>query len=156
MNSACSSCGTQPKWKSWKICRSCIDSSLVKECIICGCGPNAPMEHMKKVKLQRCGNCHSQWYCGKDHQKVDWPFHKRFCSDLEEMQHDVFLQLYNDKVCIGCESSASPDLKLSKCGACHVVRYCSRDCQNNNYKEHKNVCDCLLSLWRRYNPSERK
>lgn len=146
----CDACGAQPKWKSWILCRSCIDSSLTKECIICGCGPHAPMEHMRKVSLQRCSECHSQWYCGRDHQRTDWPFHKRFCDTLERMQHDVFLQILNEKTCIACGKAATSDKKLHKCSACHVVKYCSRKCQRDNFNEHSNVCERFLFLWRKY------
>ena len=149
--SLCYSCGKNPKWRTYILCRDCIDSSFVKECIICGCGPNAPMEHMRKVKLQRCSQCHSQWYCSREHQKTDWPFHRRFCDSLGDMQNGVYLQLKKEKSCITCEKS---DVKLSRCGNCHTVKYCSKKCQRENIVDHKKVCECFLALWNRYHSSK--
>lgn len=45
-----------------------------KECNVC---------HAKKVKLDLCGQCHGAAYCGKDCQKLNWPFHKHFCEMLK-------------------------------------------------------------------------
>jgi len=30
--------------------------------------------------------------------------------------------------------------KMLRCNGCHVVHYCSKECQKNNYKEHKVHC----------------
>lgn len=32
-----------------------------------------------------CAKCKSVWYCGKQHQKEDWPFHKQICRALTEV-----------------------------------------------------------------------
>eukprot|EP00743_Colponemidia_sp_Colp-15_P005723 GILK01006153.1.p1 GENE.GILK01006153.1~~GILK01006153.1.p1 ORF type:complete len:410 (-),score=96.14 GILK01006153.1:62-1291(-) len=38
--------------------------------------------------------------------------------------------------CVNCGSTT----KLSKCGGCHRVHFCSRDCQKQSWKAHKKVC----------------
>lgn len=30
--------------------------------------------------LTACGGCKLQRYCGKDHQKADWKYHKHICN----------------------------------------------------------------------------
>lgn len=41
------------------------------------------------------------------------------------------------KCCSCCELS---DVRLSKCSRCNKVRYCSRTCQKNDWKIHKQQC----------------
>ena len=31
---------------------------------------------------KKCAKCKSEFYCSKDCQKTDWPFHKQFCNEL--------------------------------------------------------------------------
>jgi len=47
--------------------------SIVKDrkCIVC----NKPSDNM-------CTRCHSVYYCGKMHKKLDWKKHKRSCASL--------------------------------------------------------------------------
>lgn len=40
------------------------------KCILC-----------KKPTLMKCSGCNSVYYCGHDHQKLDWHAHKRNCLD---------------------------------------------------------------------------
>ena len=45
--------------------------------IVCGvasCGITG------KDKLTVCGTCKMQRYCGRDHQKADWKYHKNICA----------------------------------------------------------------------------
>ena len=39
-----------------------------------------------------------------------------------------------------CKACGKVDTELSKCGGCGKVRYCSRDCQKNDWKNHKTEC----------------
>ena len=41
------------------------------------------------------------------------------------------------RVCKNCGKEAS---KMQKCSRCRLVRYCSRDCQLADWKEHKKSC----------------
>lgn len=36
----------------------------------------------KKPTLQKCGACNEVFYCGADHQKLDWPTHKKTCKGV--------------------------------------------------------------------------
>ena len=40
--------------------------------------PGCPTPTHRK-DLQRCGRCKTTWYCSLDHQRLDWPSHKRTC-----------------------------------------------------------------------------
>jgi hypothetical protein len=31
---------------------------------------------------KKCAKCKSEFYCSKNCQKTDWPFHKQFCNEL--------------------------------------------------------------------------
>lgn len=41
-----------------------------------------------------------------------------------------------DEICKYCKNSGS----LKNCSVCKIVKYCSRECQVNDYKEHKEIC----------------
>ena len=41
------------------------------------------------------------------------------------------------RVCENCDKETS---KMQKCSRCRLVRYCSRDCQLADWKEHKKAC----------------
>ena len=34
------------------------------------------------IPTKKCGKCKNEFYCGKECQKIDWPFHKRFCDEI--------------------------------------------------------------------------
>jgi hypothetical protein len=42
------------------------------------------------------------------------------------------------KFCAYC--GKTDDCKFRKCGACRKVRYCSTECQNHHWREHKLQC----------------
>ena len=42
--------------------------------------------------------------------------------------------------CNVCYKDDSPDLKLKYCSNCRLVKYCSRNCQTKDWKDHKKVC----------------
>ena len=42
-------------------------------------------------------------------------------------------------MCFLC-TAGSDDIKLKKCTACHLVRYCSVKCQRDHWKQHKKEC----------------
>ena len=41
-----------------------------------------------KDASNRCSRCKSEWYCGKDCQKLSWKKHKDFCQKLAEMNKE--------------------------------------------------------------------
>ena len=43
-------------------------------------------------------------------------------------------------VCANCGKHGSDTVKLKKCTACHLVKYCGVDCQRAHRKQHKRAC----------------
>jgi len=39
-----------------------------------------PCVHCAAEGKQRCSSCHQVWYCGKEHQRLDWSVHKNACK----------------------------------------------------------------------------
>ena len=44
------------------------------------------------------------------------------------------------EVCASCGKAEIDDIKLKKCTACKLVKYCSVECQKNHRKQHKKAC----------------
>ena len=44
------------------------------------------------------------------------------------------------EACANCGAESSDAVKLKKCNACHLVKYCSVDCQKIHRKQHKGAC----------------
>ena len=42
--------------------------------------------------------------------------------------------------CASCGKPENDDVKLKKCAACHLVRYCSVKCQKDHRPKHKKEC----------------
>jgi FKBP-type peptidyl-prolyl cis-trans isomerase len=40
----------------------------------------------------QCTACKSIHYCGKDHQKEDWPKHKGLCKQVKEAEDKGFIK----------------------------------------------------------------
>lgn len=50
-------------------------------------------------------------------------------------------QEWPDDVCGGCGAKQRRDgEELDECSKCHKRRYCSRQCQKDDWKTHKTVC----------------
>jgi tetratricopeptide (TPR) repeat protein len=45
-----------------------------------------------------------------------------------------------DEVCAACGKAEVDDIKLRRCTACKLVKYCSVDCQKNHRPKHKKEC----------------
>jgi hypothetical protein len=51
------------------------------------------------------------------------------------------MAVQNISVCAFCEESPkNAELKLSRCGACKKVAYCSKGCQKAHWNVHKQQC----------------
>jgi ankyrin repeat protein len=67
---------------------------------------------------------------------------------LSNLTHNTKVIKYTQKliskktaVCQSCQTVASPQgPRLKLCSGCESVRYCSRQCQLDHYKEHKSEC----------------
>jgi len=42
--------------------------------------------------------------------------------------------------CAACGIAANDDVKLKKCAACELVRYCGVECQREHRPQHKRAC----------------
>jgi mitochondrial splicing suppressor protein 51 len=42
--------------------------------------------------------------------------------------------------CASCTKTPGPGESLKRCAKCQTVRYCSRDCQKADWKQHKKTC----------------
>ena len=42
--------------------------------------------------------------------------------------------------CASCGTTGGDDIKLKKCTACHLVKYCSVKCQKDHWSKHKREC----------------
>eukprot|EP00986_Skeletonema_menzelii_P011869 scaffold6240_cov101-Skeletonema_menzelii.AAC.2 len=42
--------------------------------------------------------------------------------------------------CASCGIAGGDDITLKKCTACHLVKYCSDECQKNHRPKHKREC----------------
>ncbi|EJK61326.1 hypothetical protein THAOC_18212 [Thalassiosira oceanica] len=47
----------------------------------------------------------------------------------------------DDKVCANCGKHGSDTVKLKRCTACRLVKYCGVDCQKAHRKQHKKACN---------------
>ncbi|EJK45952.1 hypothetical protein THAOC_35408, partial [Thalassiosira oceanica] len=45
-----------------------------------------------------------------------------------------------DEICANCGKQGSDTVKLRKCTACRIVKYCGVDCQRAHRKQHKKAC----------------
>lgn len=44
------------------------------------------------------------------------------------------------KHCESCKINKSVHIRVYKCAECEQVHYCSRECQKNDWKQHKSKC----------------
>ena len=48
-------------------------------------------------------------------------------------------------VCAKCGIRSTDNKAFSKCSACKMVTYCSRECQKDHWGEHKRICKLHVS-----------
>ena len=56
-----------------------------------------------------------------------------YLEDIKDILLDI---LEKNRTCIVCDKKTD----LKNCGKCKQVHYCSRDCQKNDWREHKKTC----------------
>ena len=48
--------------------------------------------------------------------------------------------------CAGCEKNETMETKFSTCSVCNLTKYCSRQCQVQDWKSHRKVCTLLVKV----------
>jgi hypothetical protein len=93
--------------------------------------PEDGVEGAEPLKYFGCTGCPMEWRAGYKHgYKVAM---KEMRSYANKQKHNV---IYAPE-CAVCEDSHE---KLKKCGRCGLVSYCSTECQEEDWAEHKLVC----------------
>lgn len=60
----------------------------------------------------------------------------------------------DEQTCAGCHTRFE-DRKLLKCSTCKTIRYCSVDCQKQDWTNHKQVCKEYLNFHQRIQASNK-
>lgn len=76
------------------------------------------------------------------------PVYDFFHASMTPEKFKEFFQRYPEQGWVGakcpvvldCKGCGKEDEKLSRCGKCEVVKYCSKECQKNDWDAHKRVC----------------
>ncbi|XP_034241047.1 uncharacterized protein LOC117645168 [Thrips palmi] len=103
-----------------------VMAAVAARCAVCGARGDV---------LKKCGKCQLVFYCSREHQKLDYKFHKTSCKSPLPVMAAVAAR------CAVC--GARGDV-LKKCGKCQLVFYCSREHQKSDYKFHKTSCKSPL------------
>jgi ankyrin repeat protein len=61
-------------------------------------------------------------------------------NDWDHAEAVVLIEKILNKMTSECAFCGCSTKRLSKCGKCEKVRYCSRDCQVKDHKNHKKEC----------------
>ncbi|KAF2165433.1 hypothetical protein M409DRAFT_55829 [Zasmidium cellare ATCC 36951] len=94
------------------------------------CGNCGAEERENGEPLLECTKCKKQKYCSRQCQRKDLKDHKKRCK-VEHPNH----------VCDACGAKTAKDGEpLLECSKCKVRKYCSRQCQKDDWKTHKTVC----------------
>jgi hypothetical protein len=82
--------------------------------------------------MSKCSKCKCVFYCSSECQKSDWMDHKIICKEIEQA-----LKLAGNGHCSYCRK---PGAKMYKCSICLITRYCSKEHQKADWREHKKTC----------------
>ena len=85
-----------------------------------------------KEGAKRCSKCKLQYYCSKECQQSDWKNHKAICRKGNSEETSAAMSL---EPCSVCSKEAS-----KKCSNCKLQFYCSKQCQKEDWKNHKAIC----------------
>ena len=118
-------------------------------------GLSAPMNtcHLQsctKVGKSKCSRCKGAFYCSEICQRVDWKTHKKHCKKFQEEdqeeeqdeqeQHQKQKQQQQPLSSKECSRDGCQNRGRHKCGDCRKTRYCSKDCQKEDWINHKKNC----------------
>lgn len=66
--------------KHLNICASFMKYANLRKALELPAVKGLPCERCPKEGSLKCSNCRGAWYCGRAHQREDWPQHKQFCK----------------------------------------------------------------------------
>lgn len=96
-----------------------------------------------KETVNKCPKCEQVFYCSRECQREDSTQHKIKCDQMSSMPSGIDLNnndylsiLPESKVCAVCHQPGE-----KSCSKCHSIYYCSRQCQEQDWKIHKIICD---------------
>jgi hypothetical protein len=84
-----------------------------------------PVQYKLPLKLQLC---------------CVWSKNKRVTTHNSVVSKEFIMNTISVVACFKCGALESSTLKFRVCGRCKEVRYCSRECQVESWKEHKIFC----------------
>ena len=79
-----------------------------------------------------CTGCPYEWRAGFKHG---------YKTAMKEMRNYANQQKRNIPEIPECEVCGDSHEKLKKCGRCKLVRYCSEECQTEDWAEHRHICE---------------
>jgi ankyrin repeat protein len=114
----------------WRVCATC-----------------AKTEGQIEGKMLKCGACTKVYYCTSECQRIHWPTHALECKQLAAVaaaeQAKAVAAAAVVPFCLWCSNtSGAGGAALSTCSRCETARYCSRQCQMNDFSRHKEADDC--------------
>jgi hypothetical protein len=67
--------------------------------------------------------------------------------DIKKLSFALSYVKHANPICRPCgkNPTQNPEIKFKRCGTCQTVYYCSRECQRNDWKKHKEICKPLNS-----------
>jgi hypothetical protein len=97
-----------PKWKV----RNPLLRFLPNVCDVCKKASFTVVYLTIQVEAKKCARCKSVWYCGRDHQKLDWNNHKEFCKIVNEFLPLPSPKVKNQRGWIDCNTELCSLLKI--------------------------------------------
>ncbi|RIA79565.1 hypothetical protein C1645_840398 [Glomus cerebriforme] len=94
----------------------------------------------QKPSTSRCAKCHQIFYCSRECQKEDWNEHKKSCGNSPVVKNNETIDENFRKFPIMNDCKVCQKPSTSKCAKCHQIFYCSRECQKEDWNEHKKSC----------------
>ena len=87
---------------------------------------------------EKCDKCNQALYCSKKCQDEDWPKHRAACEKIKppKPKEKIVPKIEGD--CFVCKKKTS-----TLCAQCHLVYYCTRECQVKDWPIHKTICASL-------------
>ena len=130
-------------------------------------------------KLLECGGCLTSYFCSTSCQQQSWKSHKKLCRQRKKSVIKIQsnwrgwytrsrrLMLNNDDRCEVCKvvqgevRNNGKKKQLHLCNGCKLSLYCSKKCQEYDWKRHKKICRDrqravlkIQFLWRKHHKQQ--